>query len=161
MGSRPDRSITAFEIGLDHSKPRLIPLEVKDQHAYLWSTSHGPTPIRFRTNKPKSEHRRHRRKYVMGSLSEDESFYFRGPRARLNLRAENLAMFIQMAKGVDDDTWLHHLKKGEYSEWFRCCIKDDDLAAAAREIESEKRIRAAESRERILSAIANRYTVDV
>jgi HAD superfamily hydrolase (TIGR01484 family) len=161
VGGSPERTITAFTLGLDQTKPRIGPLTPTEGHAFLWSRDHGPNAIRFRTAQPKSEHRRHRRKYVVGSLSEDESFYFRGPKGRLNLRAENLGIFIQMAKGVDGDTWLHHLKKGHYSDWFKCCIKDDDLSAEARKIEMEKGINAADSRARILAAIASRYTVDV
>ena len=161
IGALADRTITSFTLGLDETKPQLGKLEPKVGHAFLWSRSHGPRAIRFRTNQPKSEHRRHRRKYVVGSLSDDESFYFRGPKNALNLRAENLAIFIQMGKGVDEATWLHHLKNGHYSDWFRCCIKDDDLAAEALRIEKQKGISAQESRDQILAAIANRYTVDV
>jgi hypothetical protein len=161
VGASAERSITSFALGLDQTKPPLGKLEPKPGHAWLWSHDHGSRPIRFRTNQPKSEHRRHRRKYVVGSLSDDESFYFRGPKGRLNLRAENLGIFIQMAKGVDVETWLHHLKRGDYSDWFKRCIKDDDLAAEARKIENGKGISPAETREQILAAIANRYTVDV
>jgi hypothetical protein len=31
-----------------------------------------------------------------------------------------------MAEGVDDATWLHHLRAGDYSRWLRDSIKDDD-----------------------------------
>jgi hypothetical protein len=41
-----------------------------------------------------------------------ESRYFRGPEGRLNLRAKNLALFLQIAEGIDDSTWLHHLRAG-------------------------------------------------
>jgi hypothetical protein len=39
-------------------------------------------------------------------------------------------LFLQIAKGVDDRTWEHHLKAGHYSEWFRDVIKDAELAQA-------------------------------
>jgi hypothetical protein len=42
----------------------------------------------------------------------------------LNLRALNLSTFLQMAAGVDDETWLHNLRAGEYSSWFSQAIKD-------------------------------------
>ena len=41
-------------------------------------------------------------------LGEDKSFYFRGAAGALKLRAFNLATFLQLAQGVDDDTWLFH-----------------------------------------------------
>lgn len=161
VGAAAERTITAFSLGLDQTKPRVGKLTPKQGHAFLWSPQHGARPVQFRTAQSKSEHRRHRRKYVVGSLSEDESFYFQGPDGRLNLRAANLTVFIQMAKGVDEDTWLHHLRKGDYSEWFNRCIKDEDLATEARDIESQSTMLAAETRERIVAAIAKRYTVDV
>ena len=49
---------------------------------------------------PKTELRRHRRKYAAGELGEDKSFYFRGPGGKLNLRAHNMNMFAQLAEGV-------------------------------------------------------------
>src|SRR5512147_922046 len=70
--------------------------------------------------------RRHIRKYAEGQLGEDKSFYFRGPDNRLNLRAQNLNMFVQIAEGVDDATWLHHLRAGDYSRWLRDAIKDGE-----------------------------------
>src|SRR5262249_39693261 len=87
--------------------------------------------------KPREKQTRHVRKYAEGELGEDRSFYFRGPRGALNLRAHNLATFLQLAAGVDDETWLHHLREGAYSQWFRDAIKDDDLAAEAAAIEQD------------------------
>ena len=69
---------------------------------------------------------RHARKYAEGDLGEDKSFYFREPHDALNLRAQNLSVFLQLAQGVDEQTWLHHLKNSDYSRWFRDAIKDDD-----------------------------------
>ena len=75
--------------------------------------------MRLRTTLPRAERHRHRRKYAAGSLGDDKSFYFRGPREALNLRAHNLALFLQIADGVDDETWLHHLRQHDYSSWLR------------------------------------------
>jgi hypothetical protein len=58
---------------------------------------------------PKEKLKRHLRKYAEGELGEDKSFYFRGPKKALNLRAQNLSTFVQLADGVDDETWLHQL----------------------------------------------------
>jgi hypothetical protein len=41
----------------------------------------------------------------------------RGPENALNLRAQNLMIFLQLADGVDDRTWQHHLHAGDYSRW--------------------------------------------
>ena len=79
-------------------------------------------------SRPRTEHKRHVRKYAEGELGPDRSFYFRGPDDRLNLRAQNLQLFLQVADGVDDDTWLHHLRQRDYSRWIREAMKDEELA---------------------------------
>jgi HAD superfamily hydrolase (TIGR01484 family) len=101
---------------------------------------------------------RHRRKYAEGELGEDKSFYFRGPDGRLNLRAQNLVLFLQLAEGVDDETWLHHLRAGDYSRWVRSAIKDDELATEIAAVEKEA-ADAAESRARIRELVEVRYTL--
>jgi hypothetical protein len=58
-----------------------------------------------------------------GELGEDKSFYFRSPDGALNLQAQNLAFFLQIAEGIDDRTWLRHLRAGDYSQWRRDKIK--------------------------------------
>jgi hypothetical protein len=71
-------------------------------------------------------------------------FYFKGPDQVLNLRAYNLSIFIQLADGVDDATWMHHLEAHDYPRWLKVAIKDDELSDAVRDIEggSEEDARA-------------------
>ena len=120
----------------------------KDRHLLL-----------FRVRQPDIEHRRHRRKYAEGKLEPDAQFRFRGPDNRLNLRAQNLAQFVELAEGVDAETWLHHLKQGDYSRWFRDVIKDGALAERAAAIEGEREPSAERTREEVKAAIAERYTI--
>jgi hypothetical protein len=108
--------------------------------------------------RPKEKQKRHVRKYAEGELGEDKSFYFRGPEGALNLRAQNLSTFLQLANGVDDKTWLHHLRAGAYSQWFRDAIKDNELASEAVPIEQDHSLTAAESRARIRDIVERRYT---
>ena len=54
----------------------------------------------------------------------------------MNLQAQNLALFIQIAKGVDDGTWEHHLKQHDYSRWLRESIKDETLGGDVWNIEN-------------------------
>jgi hypothetical protein len=77
-------------------------------------------------------------KQVASALGEDDSFYFRGPAGNLNLRAQNLVLFNQIAEGVDDETWLYHLHRGDYSRWFREAIKDDVLADEVARVEEQR-----------------------
>jgi hypothetical protein len=126
-----------------------------EEAVLLWDLSSNQRPRAVTVGKAKRTHRRHTRKYAEGRLGEDKSFYFRGATGALNLRAFNLATFLQLASGVDEETWLFHLKRGDYTAWFRDDIKDEALAEEARRIESSKD--AAASREEIATAIKRRY----
>jgi len=123
-----------------------------------WLLSEGAPAVLFNVLAPASDRRRHRRKYAKGELGTDKSFYFRGPDERLNLRAQNLSTFAQLADGVDDETWTHHLRRHDYSKWFREAIKDPVLADETATIEGQEDLSAADSRARILAAVRQRYT---
>jgi hypothetical protein len=105
----------------------------------------------------RSVHRRHVRKYAEGALPPDRCFYFRGPEGELKLRAENLVRFCELAEGVDDATWDHHLRQREYSAWLRGMIKDPELGQEAEEVERAYGLTASESRRRLVEAIRRRY----
>lgn len=126
--------------------------------ALVWRVSGDEPPFAIEAAPSSIAHRRHIRKYAEGDLGPDHSFYFRGPEEKLNLRAPNLQLFTHLAEGIDDDTWLHHLHRHDFSAWFRDGIKDDALADAARQIEDEPKLDAAESRRRTIVLIADRYT---
>jgi hypothetical protein len=129
-----------------------------DEEVLFWDRGAGGRVTAVKADRPRQAHKRHTRKYAEGELGADRSFYFRGPDNALNLRAQNLMLFLQIAKGVDDRTWEHHLKAGHYSEWFRDVIKDAELAQAVAEIEEDASLDAAESRTRISEATTQRYT---
>jgi len=117
-----------------------------------------PQPRRLRVIPPSSMHRRHVRKYAKGTLGEEKSFYFRGPDGRLNLRAQNLMLFVQLAEGVDDATWEHHRRRGDYSQWIADSIKDDNLAQEVGAVERGE-LAVAEAKAAIRKAIERRYTL--
>lgn len=138
--------------------PVLPPLRLEKGEAVIWDRALPGTFQRFTVEPPRERHRRHRRKYAEGELIEEEHFVFRGPEQKLNLAAENLRTFVKIAEGVDEDTWLHHLRRGEYSRWFREAIKDKQLADEAAAVEHEG-MSAKDSRQRIKAAIQARYAV--
>ncbi|HET6882840.1 MAG TPA: HAD-IIB family hydrolase [Pirellulales bacterium] len=126
--------------------------------AILWRVSTGEPPRVIDIAPSSAAHQRHVRKYAEGDLGSDRSFYFRGPQDKLNLRAQNLMLFAQMAEGVDDDTWLYHLRQHDYSNWFREQVKDSQLADEARQIEDAPHPDAHETRLQLLALITERYT---
>jgi hypothetical protein len=101
---------------------------------------------------------RNRNTVCIGELPPERRFFLRGPDGRLNLRAQNLQMFLQITEGIDDDTWVFYLRKEDYSEWFQRRIMDPDLAAAVKAIEKDDHFSPGESRKRIRETIEERYT---
>ena len=106
----------------------------------------------------RAERIRHRRKYAEGDLRW-HSFYFRGPHGRTNLKAQNLAMFSHLAQGIDEETWVFHLRRGDYSRWFRHSIRDAQLAEQAERIERRDDLAPSQTREMIRELIHARYTL--
>jgi energy-coupling factor transporter ATP-binding protein EcfA2 len=137
----------------DYSGPAPQPGE-----ALSWFPSTGDSPLRLKPVRSTRERLRHRRQYAEGELSPQQSFFFRGPESKLNLRAQNLRSFLQLAEGVDDGTWMFHLRRGDFSTWFKTIIKDEELARQAADIERDPHASAAASREKIRAAVDSRYT---
>jgi hypothetical protein len=133
--------------------------ELKPGQAIMWNRASKEPPFVLDIAPSSIERRRHRRKYAEGELPPERSFYFKGPAGQLNLRAQNLLLFMQLGEGVDEATWLHHLRAHDYSAWITEAIKDEALAQAVRDVENDQTTSAAESRRLIRAAIEERYTV--
>ncbi|MEQ1952679.1 HAD family hydrolase [Mesorhizobium sp. CN2-181] len=134
-------------------------LKAPDSDSVLfWRPGREKRPRIVKAEKPKQSRKRHTRKYAQGEIDEAGSFYFRGPRKAMNLRAHNLMMFVRLAEGVDDKTWQHHLRAGDYSDWFRKQIRDDELADETVAVEKDKKLSPEESRKLIAEAVKRRYT---
>ena len=160
IGRSAAEALRAFGEAVRAHLPATLPATSEPGEALLWRRRPtAPDPIWLRTLRPRAEHRRHVRKYATGELGEDKSFYFRGPAGQLNLRAQNLGLFIQLAAGVDDETWVHHLRNRDYSRWFREAIKDEDLASEAAGVEGDPSVSPKDGRALITAAIKRRYTM--
>jgi len=153
VGAQGHEALASFARAVGRTPPAT---RAEAGKAIAWHTSEDRTVV-FVPQQPRGELHRHRRKYAEGDMQSD-SFYFRGPEQKLNLRAQNLTMFLQIAEGVDDETWLHHLHRHDYSRWFRECAKDAELAEAAAAAETMYSDDVDASRAAIRSAIEDRYT---
>ena len=159
LGERPDDTIRSYCTAIQKPAPAAQVKELEPGRALVWTREAGDSPFTIRIAPSAMERRRHRRKYAEGELPPDRSFYFRGPSGQLNLRAQNLILFMQLGEGVDDATWIYHLKKHHYSAWMAEAIKDDTLANAVRQMENRQDLTPNESRKLIRSLIEERYTV--
>jgi hydroxymethylpyrimidine pyrophosphatase-like HAD family hydrolase len=158
VGGAPDQTMRSFADALGEPAPPLPELPLQPGDAIVWWRRRHQAPFWLRGISPRREHRRHVRKYMEGELGPDKSFYFRGAEGRLNLRAQNLTLFLQVADGVDDGTWLHHLAQGDYSSWLREAIKDDRLADEVAAIEGRPDPSPRDTRAEVRAAIERRYT---
>jgi hydroxymethylpyrimidine pyrophosphatase-like HAD family hydrolase len=160
VGSTADDVLRHVAAGIDATVPvpTLAEREPQTGEALVWLPNDMPAPVQFRAESPRGERQRHRRKYATGTLGPDKSFYFRGVEGNLRLRAQNLGMFLQMADGVDDDTWMFHLRRGDYSTWVRDAIKDDELADEIAEVETNESLSAERSKSAVAELIGRRYT---
>ena len=157
VGPEAAKTIAAFCRALSIKTPPL-PTQAPDRgQALLWRRRLNEPPFLLSPHRPGEKSERHTRKYAEGELGADKSFYFRGPKNAMNLRAQNLALFMQMADGVDDETWLHHLRAHDYSRWIEDSIKDEELAAEVRRAEKQASD-PRETRRCVREAIERRYT---
>jgi HAD superfamily hydrolase (TIGR01484 family) len=156
VGASPEETVRTFCAAVDQPIPAGVHIELEKLGVLAWFRTSQRPPLRVRVLPGASERRRHRRKYAQGDIQE-KSFYFRGPEGKLNLKAQNLVIFVQLAEGVDDQTWLHHLKRGDYSHWVREAIKDEGLADEIAKLERSD-LPTAESRALVKQAIERQYT---
>ncbi|MDX2090733.1 MAG: HAD hydrolase family protein [Kofleriaceae bacterium] len=158
VGEHPDETLREFARKVGVPAPDLAPIEkLAPGHTIYWKL--GEDPIEVATERGTTERRRHSRKYTEGNLGHDRCFFFRGEAARLNLKARNLHSFLDLGEGVDEDTWLFHLRRGDYSNWLRTQVKDVSLADAVAIVESNASLSASQSRKEIRAAIEARYTL--
>jgi hydroxymethylpyrimidine pyrophosphatase-like HAD family hydrolase len=159
VGQTPQETIAQFCEAVP-GPPCPTPARIPEPgEVVLWSRRSPDPPLTIRIVPSRMERRRHTRKYAEGELPPDRSFYFQGPEGKLNLRAQNLILFLQLAEGVDDETWLFHLRRGDYSRWFRERIKDEALADETARIEKQTGLSPAKSRSLVREAVQRNYTL--
>ena len=158
VGPLPETTMKSFSDASGRSLSWPQGLSHKAGQAVVWFPATGKPPFPVGIMAPKGDRIRHRRKYAEGNMRY-HSFYFRGPGNRHNLKAHNLAIFSQIAEGIDEETWLFHLRRQDYSKWFRDAVKDPYLADQASRIELQSSLDSRESRKLIRSLIDARYTL--
>ena len=153
IGEDPAYPFEQFGKMLQCAVPTDIPVLQKGEIC-VWER--GPqAPYVVRYNQPRQLQQRHKKKYAQGEMG-DNSFIFTGEDKRLHLIASNLMLFLHIAQGIDIDTWLYHLHRKDYTNWFRKTIHDEDLAKKGEE--AEEMTDAPASRRHILEFIAEKYT---
>jgi len=159
IGEKPAQMLREFA----DVNGKLVPESPMDKipkgEALIWHKDSTVPPLHFVIEPGRTERRRHVRKYAEGALPEERSFYFQGPDKRLNLRAQNLIVFTDLADGVDADTWLYHWQRGDVSGWLRRCVKDEELTELVLALEKEVPDDADASRKAVRELIERKYTL--
>jgi hypothetical protein len=156
VGDRPDQTIQDFCNVTGVTAPQMPEMKLSKLEVVVWNIHDRMKPKVVCASPEKTERVRHLRKYSTGDLHE-KSFVFRGPQGKLQLRAQNLMIFLQMAEGIDDETWMYHLHLHDYSRWVDESIKDSALAGHLRAIE-DRELSPEKSRKEISEAVRMKYT---
>jgi hypothetical protein len=159
LGDKPQEMLDEFSAANEVQGARALAPKLAPGTALLWNKKGDSAAIIVKLEPGKTERRRHLRKYAEGELPAEDSFFFRGPENKLKLRARNLLLFLDLADGVDDDTWTYHLRRNEYSQWMRDAIKDPDVAEQIAAIEQRRDLDAQRSRQEIRKLVEAKYTL--
>jgi HAD superfamily hydrolase (TIGR01484 family) len=159
IGEKPAQMLREFAEVNGKAAPASPMDKIPKGEALIWHKNANDPPRHFAIEPCKTERRRHIRKYAEGSLPEERSFYFQGPEKKLNLRAQNLVVFTDLADGVDAETWLYHWQRGDVSGWLRRCVKDQELTEQVKTLEKQVPDDADASRKAVRELIERKYTL--
>ncbi len=155
----PKEALHAVCERMERSVPAIRqPEDNKTHHALAWHMKDDET-IWFSRLQAESDNQRYRHSLFEGEMEEEHQFVFRGANNQFSLRATNLKRFIELAAGLDDETWLFHLQRNDYSNWIDQVIKDYDLADEIRSIESQSDLAPQDSRNAVKQTIEERFDV--
>ena len=160
VGREAIRKMFAEEFAQATGQILTWPKELNEQakDVVVWHSGEGQPPFAMQVLPGKTDRIRHRRKYAEGNMRW-HSFYFRGPDKRHNLKAQNLIIFCQIARGIDETTWLYHLRRSDYSRWFRHAVKDVFLADETERIEHREDLPPWQTRQMVQELVNARYTL--
>ena len=161
VGQDPNSTLSSFAHSINQRMPKLEKNTLGWGEAIAWFRHDYGEPQLLKVACSTDERKRHARKYAYGDVGNERSFYFTGADKRLNIKVQNLILFMQVAEGLDAQTWLFHLRKGDYSNWFDNVIHDSVLAEETRSLEENANIGAGESLSIIKELIERRYTLPI
>jgi hydroxymethylpyrimidine pyrophosphatase-like HAD family hydrolase/energy-coupling factor transporter ATP-binding protein EcfA2 len=161
VGREPRTSLEGFARAIGRAAPVASAADLERGQALVWFVGEDRVYAPVQVKPSRTQHERHKRKYAEGRLEEERIFHFCGPEGKMDLRAHNLSIFIQLAEGVDDETWQFHLRRADYSGWIRRALKDSQLADEIAKVEKDESLQNRETRECIIAAIQRKYTAPV
>ncbi len=157
VGLNPNKTLNSFAKKTGTAPTVNDPDSLSFGQAELWFRRKSDKSLKVNLITTPQKHRRHLRKYAEGNLGEQRSFYFTGKKRKIKIKCQNLFLFMQIGDGLDDETWLYHLQRGDYSNWIHNAIRDPALAEEVKEVEASD-IPNVDSRKAIRLLIEKRYS---
>ncbi len=157
IAEKPEDAISQCCELMGESLPKFHPPDDFRKHRALAWRRGERKPIWFSRLPPRTEGQRHQHSYYEGDMDENLQFVFRGKNNQFSLNTGNLKEFIKTAQGIDDETWLYHLFRHDYSTWIRDIIQDDKLASEIEIIERTQDLSPEKSRQLIFEHINVRF----
>jgi hypothetical protein len=161
VGNQPERFVAEFCRAARRAAPKIDSAPVWAGGRIFWGLDGNTGPIRARIKPAERRPAAAEARIVRGDLGRARSFFFRGPEGKLNLRASNLDMFVQLAEGLDDETWLYHLRRHDYSDWMRQAVGHAELVESVHGIETQKDASATDTRASVRKLIEEHFRLPV
>jgi len=158
VGAKPADTMDSFASKVSIDPIVNVSSALSFGQAEVWFRKKECTSIKLNLIEAPLRHKRHLRKYAEGNLGKQRSFYFTGADGKLKIRCQNLFLFMQIGDGLDDETWLYHLKRGDYSAWVKDSIHDPELAIEIKGIEKSQ-MSCDACREAVKKMIEKKYSM--
>jgi hypothetical protein len=137
--------VALLSIGLVRKRPKTWTAQVQPQPEPIY---HAMPRVPQPTIDPKAKSEQ-----ILRTVPDENAFYFyKMLHYYLDVRAKNLAEFFEKLKTIDADSITFHISRGDFREWFRTTLGDDDLA---RQVSSLGEKDARSSGEELRANLAN------
>lgn len=143
---------------MSHNRTAEIVRTVRTGQAILVDRRRPGPPVVFNLAERETAHHRHWHKYSVGGVPADRRFYFRrGRDMPTGTSAGSIEELERELRGCDEAVITHHCGGGDLSRWIVAVLRDPPLAAAVSAVETDVAHGATDGRERLLTAIRERY----
>ena len=156
--------LSGFLEPLEDGREALAQLPVLPVGQALWAVNsgephwpHPPGIVRFQVGPRSVPHIRHLHKYLRAPLPAPKRFYFSDSSGHATGRvAANLWEFREALAELPLDTLSYHLQRGDFEQWVRGVLRDDELARRIHKV-VDRGLTGKDLRSALLEVVVVRY----